>query len=416
MSASDGRARRRLLFAALYLCEGAPIGFLWWALPTILSERGVPVDRIGVLASWLVLPWALKFLWAPVIDLGGGRALPRWIVGAQLVMAAGLLPLVALDPARGIGWIAVPLLVHALAAASQDAAIDALALRTTPESERGRLNGWMQLGMLLGRALFGGGALIARRWIGDAGVVLVLSGGLCAAAIALALRGSALAPTTVARTEPLLPHLAAALRRRATWLGLLFAATAGAGFEVVGLLVGPFLDARGQEATSIGLFLGLPAVGAMAIGALAGGHLADRFGVRRTVFCAGIALGAAVLALAWAARTHARAEELFVLLTAIYLGIGVFTAASYALFMSLTDPALGATQFSAYMGATNLCEAWSARAGGALAARAGYAHAFAWPALIALAALALVPLLRAHPRELRGARSNGADDPLQWNP
>jgi predicted MFS family arabinose efflux permease len=247
-------------------------------------------------------------------------------------------------------------------------------------------------------------------------VVLVLSGGLAAAAAALAWRGSALAPRASRAAEPLLPHVLAALRRRTTWLGLLFAATAGAGFEVVGVFAGPFLETRGHDSAAIGLFLGVPAVGAMVIGALGGGHLADRFGIRRTVFVAGLALGAAVLVLAALTRGGAGRVELLGTLTVIYLGIGVFTAASYALFMSLTDPALGATQFSAYMGATNLCESWSARAGGTLAARAGFASAFAWLAAIALAALALLPLLRPHPRTSRPAESNGARDPLQWPP
>ncbi|HEX6883702.1 MAG TPA: MFS transporter [Planctomycetota bacterium] len=401
MSAAAEATRRRLLFGALYLCEGAPIGFVWWALPTILRERGVPVERIGALASLLVLPWALKFLWAPVIDLGHGRGLVRWIAGAQLVMAATLLPLLGLDGDQGLGWITAALLVHALAAASQDAAIDSLALRTTPAEERGRLNGWMQLGMLLGRALFGGGALVARRWVGDAGLVLVLVAGLGAAAVALVLRGPAV-PAATQDPVPLRRSLVAALRRRTTWLGLLFAATSGAGFEAVGALAGPFLIDRGLASADVGLFLGLPAVGAMALGALAGGHLADRSGVRRTVLVGGIAVGACVLLLAALAGTGGDLLVLAVL-TAIYAGLGLFTAASYALFMALTDPELGATQFSAYMGATNLCESWSARLGGTLAQRSGYASAFAWPAGLALAALPLLLLLAPRARAATGS-------------
>jgi hypothetical protein len=38
-------------FALLYLAEGAPIGFLWWALPTWLREQGLGVDRITGLTA-----------------------------------------------------------------------------------------------------------------------------------------------------------------------------------------------------------------------------------------------------------------------------------------------------------------------------------------------------------------------------
>ena len=49
---------------------------------------------------------------------------------------------------------------------------------------------------------------------------------------------------------------------------------------------------------------------------------------------------------------------------------------SYALFMDLTDPKLGSTQFSAFMAATNGCESWSGWAGGQVVARAGYGASF----------------------------------------
>ncbi|MBK8269391.1 MAG: hypothetical protein IPK83_14220 [Planctomycetes bacterium] len=62
-------ARRKVLFAALYASEGAPIGYLWWALPTQLKSAGVAADDIGQLAALLALPWALKVLWAPVVPI-----------------------------------------------------------------------------------------------------------------------------------------------------------------------------------------------------------------------------------------------------------------------------------------------------------------------------------------------------------
>jgi len=392
----SARTAHRLRFAALYFCEGAPIGFLWWALPTLLRRREVPVDRIGALVSWLVLPWALKFLWAPLIDARGPARLPRWITGAQLVMAATLLPAAWLDPVRHFGWLAAALVAHAVAAASQDAAIDSLALGSTPPREQGSLNGWMQAGMLLGRSAFGGGALVAVDWLGERALVHGLAGMLVVAALGLARvhrPGPEVAPAAGERPRASLgAHLRAALRSRVTWLGLVFAATSGAGFEVVGALAGPMLDDHGAATRTIGVFFALVAVAANALGALAGGRAADRLGVRRTVLGSGVLVAAIVLSMAALLRVGCEPTTLLVALGFLYVGIGAFTASSYALFMRLTDPALGATQFSAYMGATNLCESWSARLGSTLAARSGYASAFAWPAVVALLSL---PLLRA---------------------
>jgi MFS transporter, PAT family, beta-lactamase induction signal transducer AmpG len=82
-------------------------------------------------------------------------------------------------------------------------------------------------------------------------------------------------------------------------------------------------------------------------------------------------------------------------LAALYLGIGCFTAASYALFMDLSDPKIGATQFSTFMAATNACEAWAVWTGGKLVARFDYGWALVAMAVGGLLALVfLLPLRR----------------------
>ena len=75
------------------------------------------------------------------------------------------------------------------------------------------------------------------------------------------------------------------------------------------------------------------------------------------------------------------------LMVLVYIAIGLFTAASHALFMDLTDPRLGATQFSTFMAATNGCEAWAAWTGGRIAGTLGYGAAFLIMPVIALTGL-----------------------------
>ncbi len=165
--------KRKLLFTCLYLSEGAPIGFLWLALPTRLRASGVPIEQITWLTAVLVLPWTFKFAWAPLIDLlqNSRWSLRSWIVTAQSVMGLTLLSLLVLDPVSDFQQLSMFLLVHAFAAATQDVAIDALCISVTSPAERGEINGWMQTGMLLGRAMLGGGALVISPYIGNQGVV-----------------------------------------------------------------------------------------------------------------------------------------------------------------------------------------------------------------------------------------------------
>ncbi|MCA9147618.1 MAG: MFS transporter, partial [Planctomycetales bacterium] len=128
------------------------------------------------LTAMLAVPWALKFLWAPVVDAlhDRGWSLRRMIMTAQSVMIACLVPLIGVDPVERLDLICVLLLLHAVAASTQDVAIDAWCISLAPPEEHGRINGWMQAGMLLGRSLLGGGALVMTAWIGSTSVVMVL--------------------------------------------------------------------------------------------------------------------------------------------------------------------------------------------------------------------------------------------------
>lgn len=392
-------AGRRVLFAMLYFSEGAPVGFIWYALPARLKSLGVAIDEVTGFTAVLVLPWALKFLWAPAIDACQTPrwTLRHWILAAQSVMVVTLLPLAWLDLATQRDLILRCLLVHAVAAATQDAAIDALCIRVTDVAERGRLNGWMQAGTLVGRALLGGGALILFDRLGQTGVVSLLAA--TTAVSALFVLKARIPPR---RQSPDLPQtarfsmaLSAALRLPWTWLGLGFALLGGAAFEALGAVTGPMLIDSGYSEQAVGFLQLLPVIAAMVAGSLTGGWLADRFGHLRVVAVAlvVVALNVSAIGGCWWLLAGER-TVLAVLVCSNAFGIGVFTASSYALLMDLTTPQAAATQFSTFMGATNGCEAWSGFVVGKLIHASGFAAGLPVMAGLSLLALPLLWLIR----------------------
>ncbi|MFG0316058.1 MAG: MFS transporter, partial [Planctomycetota bacterium JB042] len=389
-------------FGALYFAEGAPIGYLWVAVATRMRAADLPTESIGRFLALIALPWAFKFLWAPAVDaLRTDRFSFRgWAIAAQAVMAATLVPLTWLDLVADFELVVACLLVHAAAAATQDVAIDALAIATVPDEERGRLNGAMQLGMILGRALFGGGALVAGARLGDDAPVtlaLVLVLVVAATLLAVAVPAGAAPPDAPPSLRAAHRVVVRLLSSRRTWWGLAFAALAGAGFEAVGAMTGAALIDAGATEEQAGAFE-VPRLAAMAIGALLGGALADRRGSARAASSLLVLLTAAILGLAGLDVAGAAPVAWLVALTAVYLAIGAFTAASYALFMHLAERRFAATQFSAWMGGTNLCESWAALTAGSLAGALGYGRTFAVLALAALPALLVVRRLRAFDR------------------
>ncbi|MBP6672152.1 MAG: MFS transporter, partial [Bacteroidetes bacterium] len=176
MDALSTAAKRKYFFALLYFCEGAPIGFIWWMLPTQLRSAGVPVERITLMTSLLVLPWALKFLWAPAVDLNQNKrwTLKSWIVTSQIMMSVSMIPLLILDLSADYQIVFFFLLLHTISAATQDVAIDALCITSVPLEEQGRINGWMQAGMLAGRSVFGGIALMVSVYLGVISVLTIM--------------------------------------------------------------------------------------------------------------------------------------------------------------------------------------------------------------------------------------------------
>jgi MFS transporter (putative signal transducer) len=389
-----------MLFALLYFNEGAPIGLIWLALPALLRSDGVPIERIGSLLFVVVLPWTLKFLAGPFVDSqarvrGGSRAL---LMATQAGMASTMLAASRYSDGNDLDWLLWVLVGHAFCAALQDVTIDALAIRLTTAHERGRLNAAMQLGLYAGRSLSAGmalGAITGLAWKEACIAMAILQGLTIVLAAFLEL------PAAAPGDAPLGPGvvkqaIVAALRRRQTWFALAFAGLAGAGYEATAGLAGPWLVDREVTTEAIGRWqsIGVPLM--IVLGSQFGGLLADWRGHRWATGAGLVGFVAVILALAGKDRVSPEsmgAASTWVALGAMYCAVGVFTVGSYALFMDLTDKRIGGSQFSAFMSATNGCEAWSLAVGASLAARVGYAGSVSLLCVVSLCCLTLLPLV-----------------------
>ncbi|MEW5800042.1 MAG: MFS transporter [Bacteroidota bacterium] len=388
--------KRIVLFSLLYASEGASIGFIWWTLPTELRSLGMQVDQITALTSLLVLPWALKFLWAPLVDIlrTPQWTLRSWIMSAQSMMILSLLPLIVIDLSSSHTIVVSLFLLHALSAATQDVSIDALCINEVPPEERGAVNGWMQAGMLFGRALFGGGAIAALQYFDMRTIATAMLVFICSvlAVVFLAAPRVRQVPVPISeKRKEFLQRFRLLVRSEVFWLGLLFAIIGGAAYESVGVVAGPFFVDNGLSKDEIGFFFSLLSVAAMLSGALAGGYAVRLFGTFKIVQFSIVSVAGIVLILAIIASMENDSKVLILsVMTLLYFGIGTFTASTYTMFMNLTDPNLGATQFSTFMGGTNICESWSGYAVGFLIAQFGYSIAFAVMAGVSLFSLYVV--------------------------
>src|SRR5262249_6086626 len=111
------------------------------------------------------MTYALKFLWAPLLDHSAPPLFARlglrrgWLLLAQLGVAFGLLGMALVTPDRLGPFIALTVLV-AFAGATQDIAVDAYRIEIAPVAEQGALTATYSLGYRIALILTGAFALI----------------------------------------------------------------------------------------------------------------------------------------------------------------------------------------------------------------------------------------------------------------
>ncbi len=252
--AADRATLARLgLLGSLYFAQGLPFGFFTQALPLLLRDRDYSLTAVG-LSSLLAIPWALKFLWAPVVERHWWPRIGRrrsWILAMQLAATVALLAL-AVVPG---GTDSMPVLMTAvfalnLIAATQDIATDGLAVEMLGPDERGFANGLQVAGYRVGMIVGGGVLLILHEQLGARGTFLAMAA-LTALASVPVLRATE--PPTIARvaTATPAPHF---LHRPGAWHVVALLAIYKAGEAFATGMLRPYLhDLRGsRSATSAG--------------------------------------------------------------------------------------------------------------------------------------------------------------------
>ena len=126
------RRGRLSAFCLLYISEGIPYGSSSTAMVAFMRMEGLTLGQIGAFVGAIFIPWSLKFVWAPMIDIvklkrfGGRKA---WIAGCNVMMIVTLLVVAAIDFADNFTLLLWMIILNNLFCATQDVAIDSLARR-----------------------------------------------------------------------------------------------------------------------------------------------------------------------------------------------------------------------------------------------------------------------------------------------
>jgi MFS transporter (putative signal transducer) len=382
-----------LAIGGLYVGQSIIGGLTFIALPSVLRERGLPLDQIG-LTYLAVLPWALKFLWAPAVERyrlpGTGPARSRTIVLATtLISAIGLVAVGLIGPVAFVPLISVFVLI-AFSASTGDIACDGHAVETLAQAHHGWGNAAQVGGAYLGSALGSGLFLVLVARLDWQLATFAMAGLLFVLALPFLLSPAPAAPAR--RTHQ--PSLKEALRRPEMRSGLLLAAIYVPAQKWGVAMLGAHLVDSGLDLETIGLVNG---IGGLAVGfacALLGGALVRVLGARSVLVLALVLQAVSLAGLAFAAWRGLPQPVVLALALASSAGImALGFVALYARFMALSDPRQAGVDFTLLQCMDGLVSMAGGIGAGWVSQHFGYGVCFALAAGVALIAAPLAAWL-----------------------
>jgi MFS family permease len=427
---------RLTAFFFLYVTEGIPLGFAATAVATQLRRQDVGPAEIGAFVGSFYLPWAFKWAFGPFIDVFASDRFGRrrgWIIATQVLMALTLMSTVMLKLPQQLALFTIILLVHNSFGAMQDVAIDALAVNTLAEHERGLANGLMFAGAAIGQAVGGSGVLFLSGVTGFQPTFFFVSGSILLVTlfVALPMREAPSGRKPVegpSRWRAALQEMRgfavesfrSFLGTRGAYFGLAFALLPS-GAMCLGLALQSNLAVElgldDDRVALLNLWASVIQAGFMVIG----GFLSDRYGRRRTLAVYIALMSLPVLYLSTVLQQHgwvmpvpqgaadrpvpaaALVAALWIATLTYSVALGLMYGTRSAIFMDVTNPAVAATQFTAYMALLNLSIAYSATWQGIAIEALGYPDTMLIDAVVGLLCLALLPWIRT----VRGNQPDG---------
>ncbi len=388
---------KRAIFFLLYFSEGAPIGFIWWALPAILSKQGFEISAIATLSALVTLPWTLKFLMAPFVDLASMHliGLKKQLFVYQVLMGLFLFGLPEAITTKNTELLILLLCSHGFFAALQDICIDALAIRNIPEDETGKINGIMQAGMLVGRSLFGGAGVFIAYQFGIDMLVYFLISSVWVSLIALQKTKFENQNAKAVSVKDYAIDFWGLLNKKRFWLLILVTYFSGFSYNSISTIASALLSEFNATAIEHGVTYSLLLPIFMTLGALTGGFLSDRGSAVKTLQKSLILTVASSLMVGWFFDHFPGIYLLIFSYVVFYFCLGGTTACLYGFLMKNTSKEFAALEYSVFMAFVNLNDSSSSYLIGQISESSNYFTATIVVSAICLASYFILNLFKA---------------------
>lgn len=387
-------SRRMLVALLMGFSSGLPLLLTWGVLQAWMKEAGVDLTWIGMI-TLVQIPYAWKFVWAPLLDrftlpfLGRRRG---WLLLSQLALIFSIICLGYSNPVESPGIMVMAAMMVAFFSASQDIVVDAYRREDLPDNELGLGSSMYIYGYRLGMLLASGGGLIMADHMPFSSVYLIMAVCMLPGVITTLMTpepgASAGKPQTLkeAVINPLLDYFS---RPSALWI-LAFILLYKVGDTMASAITTPFYLDIGFSKTQIGTVVKLFGFWATIAGAFLGGVLMLRIGIYRSLWAFGVLQALSTACFTVLARIGPSIPALSFVISFENLSSGMGTAAFVAYMASITNKRFTATQYALLTSVMGLSRALASSVTGFMAKYIGWEGFFITCALIAIPGMLLL--------------------------
>jgi PAT family beta-lactamase induction signal transducer AmpG len=390
--------RKMLALLLLGFSSGLPLFLTSRTLQAWMTLERVDLSVIG-LFSLVALPYSLKFLWAPVLDLLVPPFLGRrrgWILLSQVALCLAIIAMAWQNPQTSLGLLAFNALIIAFFSATQDIAVDAYRTDVLSDWEAGAGAAVSVLGYRIALIITGSVALILAQHLPWSMVYLSMAGlmGVCILFSYFAPEPSQpVNPPNSLREAVILPFVdfVQRLGLKKSLLSLLFIVLYKLGDALVNNMVTPFLVQTGFRLEAIGVIQGGMGLAATIVGALLGGVLLSRWGINRSLWIFGALQALSNLVYFVLSLLGNNYPFMVLAINVENFCAGLGTAAFLAFLMSLCQQRYSATQFALLSSLMALSRDIVVAPAGKIAEATGWPEFFLLTLVLALPGLLLLP-------------------------
>ncbi len=403
----------------LYFGQGIPYVVVMTLSVIMYKNLGLSNTEIALYTSWLYLPWVIKPLWSPVVDMFKTKRL--WIVSLQLVIGASLALVALTIPTAHFFQITLAVFwLMAFSSATHDIAADGFYMLALPQHEQAAFVGvrstFYRIAMIAGQ----GGLVFLAGTISEQTGNVSLAWSIIFAILAgmffiLFIYHRFVLPVP-ASDQPLLRKgnenvitgfvstFTSFFKRKDIYIILAFLLLFRFGEAQALKLAAPFLldpasaGGLGLTTKQVGVVYGTIGVIALTLGGLLGGYVISRAGLKRWIWP--MLLSVHLPNLAFVFLAYALPSNIVVIATAIAIeqfGYG-FGFAAYLLFMIMVaDGAHKTAHYAICTGFMALGMMLPGMASGWIQAQLGYQHFFVWVCIATLPSLLVTAFIKIDP-------------------